>query len=274
MKVKCIINSDWFLPLMISKRDVSAVYNALIMYLTTGEECQLEDEDAILYRAVRENIDRENELSKKRSEAGKKGANSTNNKHFAEDLPRQNSGKTANLPRQNSGKSEEIKDKELPNNDLSITPPHKSLCPSKCDIDKSLLSLSPTPPITNNPSFNNIYNINNNILNNNNSSKEKASKEKRSSSSSFSLEFVQPELLSVFQRFIAMRKAIGKAIKTQHTVQCRYNTLMRLSGGDIQLAVQIAEQSIDHEWEDFYSLKTERPKPKEQKVYKNEDYWK
>lgn len=70
--------------------------------------------------------------------------------------------------------------------------------------------------------------------------------------------FVKAELLDVFKEFLDMRRKIGKPLKTQKGIQDRYNTLIQRSGGNTELAIKIAKQSINHEWQDFYDLKTEQ----------------
>lgn len=71
--------------------------------------------------------------------------------------------------------------------------------------------------------------------------------------------FVDEELKPIFLRFLEMRKKIGKPLKTPKGIKDRYNNLIKLSGGDTALAIAIAEQTLSHEWQDFYELKNNRP---------------
>lgn len=71
--------------------------------------------------------------------------------------------------------------------------------------------------------------------------------------------FVDEELRPIFMRFLEMRKKIGKPLKTPKGIKDRYNNLIKLSGGDTALAIAIAEQTLSHEWQDFYELKNNRP---------------
>lgn len=71
--------------------------------------------------------------------------------------------------------------------------------------------------------------------------------------------FVDEELRPIFLRFLEMRKKIGKPLKTPKGIKDRYNNLIKLSGGDTALAIAIAEQTLSHEWQDFYELKNNRP---------------
>lgn len=71
--------------------------------------------------------------------------------------------------------------------------------------------------------------------------------------------FVDEELRPIFLRFLEMRKKIGKPLKTPKGIHDRYNNLIKLSGGDTTLAIAIAEQTLSHEWQDFYELKNNRP---------------
>lgn len=69
------------------------------------------------------------------------------------------------------------------------------------------------------------------------------------------ISFVDEELKPIFLRFLDMRKKKGKPLKTPKGIKDRYNNLIKLSGGDIALAKEIAEQTLSHEWQDFYELK-------------------
>lgn len=86
--------------------------------------------------------------------------------------------------------------------------------------------------------------------------------------------FVEPALTEIFQEFLNMRKKIGKPLKTQKGVNERYNKLISLSNGNTDLAIKIAEQTISHEWQDFYELKENRkPQQTQQQNYSNDNYW-
>ena len=76
---------------------------------------------------------------------------------------------------------------------------------------------------------------------------------------SLDISFVNEELKPIFLRFLEMRKKIGKPLKTPKGIKDRYNNLIKLSGGDTALAIAIAEQTLSHEWQDFYELKNNRP---------------
>lgn len=86
------------------------------------------------------------------------------------------------------------------------------------------------------------------------------------------LSFVDEKLSAVFQEFLEMRRKIGKPLKTQSGIKGRYDTLIKLSGGDTELAIKIAKQTISHEWQDFYRLK-EETEPQKQENYSNSNYW-
>lgn len=86
------------------------------------------------------------------------------------------------------------------------------------------------------------------------------------------LSFVDEKLSAVFQEFLEMRRKIGKPLKTQRGVKGRYDALIKLSGGDTELAMKIANQTLSHEWQDFYRLKEETEPPK-QENYSNSNYW-
>lgn len=73
------------------------------------------------------------------------------------------------------------------------------------------------------------------------------------------ISFVNEELKPIFLRFLDMRKKIGKPLKTPKGIKDRYNNLIKLSGGDTAQAIAIAEQTLSHEWQDFYELKNNRP---------------
>lgn len=73
------------------------------------------------------------------------------------------------------------------------------------------------------------------------------------------ISFVDEELKPIFLRFLDMRKKKGKPLKTPKGIKDRYDNLINLSGGNITLAKEIAEQTLSHEWQDFYELKNNRP---------------
>lgn len=91
------------------------------------------------------------------------------------------------------------------------------------------------------------------------------------------LSFVDEELKEVFSEFLDMRTKIRKPLKTAKGVKARYEKLMKLSGGDMELAKKIANQSIGLEWQDFYELKDDDDRKgkgrKKQEEYSNENYW-
>lgn len=104
---------------------------------------------------------------------------------------------------------------------------------------------------------------------------------KKSSAPQFDLSMVTPELMPDFLEYIDMRKKIRAPIHTQRAVNARWKTLVRLSGGDITEARKIIGQSLEHEWQDFYSLRSDE---KEEKLrqkkksssfddYSDDKYW-
>ena len=62
-------------------------------------------------------------------------------------------------------------------------------------------------------------------------------------------------LNQAFVDFVEMRKKIKKPLVTDRAVTRAMNRLQRLSNGDNDLAIQILEQSIFHDWQDLYELK-------------------
>lgn len=105
---------------------------------------------------------------------------------------------------------------------------------------------------------------------------------KKSSAPLFDLSMVTPELMSDFQEYIDMRKKIRAPIHTQRAVNARWATLVRLSGGDITQARKIIRQSLEHEWQDFYALRSdeeeEKLRQKKKKIssfddYSDDKYW-
>lgn len=62
-------------------------------------------------------------------------------------------------------------------------------------------------------------------------------------------------LNQAFVDFVEMRKKIKKQLVTDRAVTRAMNRLQRLSNGDNDLAIQILEQSIFHDWQDLYELK-------------------
>ena len=88
------------------------------------------------------------------------------------------------------------------------------------------------------------------------------------------LDYVAPELKDIFNEFLAMRRKIRKPLKTPKGIKDRYNNLIKLSGGDIALAKAIAEQTLSHEWLDFFELHdNKRNKQTNNQPYTNDKYW-
>lgn len=88
------------------------------------------------------------------------------------------------------------------------------------------------------------------------------------------LDYVAPELKDIFNEFLAMRRKIKKPLKTPKGIKDRYNNLIKLSGGDIALAKAIAEQTLSHEWLDFFELHdNKRNKQTNNQPYTNDKYW-
>lgn len=69
------------------------------------------------------------------------------------------------------------------------------------------------------------------------------------------LSFVEEEIRDLFIEFLKMRKQTKHPLKTERGVKARYESLARLSGGDLELAKKIIQQTLDEEWQDFYELK-------------------
>jgi hypothetical protein len=49
-------------------------------------------------------------------------------------------------------------------------------------------------------------------------------------------------------------KELKKPYKTQRGIEAAYKRLVKLSGGDINIATDIISRSIDREWRDLYAL--------------------
>lgn len=84
------------------------------------------------------------------------------------------------------------------------------------------------------------------------------------------ISYVEPKLRDKFREFLAMRRKIGKPLKTATGVKARYDRLIKLSGGDIGLAKRIADQTIEHEWQDFFELHETK---NSNQSYTNDKYW-
>lgn len=67
------------------------------------------------------------------------------------------------------------------------------------------------------------------------------------------------ECLELFKEFEQMRKKIKKPM-TDRAIKLAITKLGKLSSGDIAIANAIIEQSILHNWQDFYELKEQKSK--------------
>ena len=103
---------------------------------------------------------------------------------------------------------------------------------------------------------------------------------KKTAKAEFDLSAIDVELKPLFLDYIAMRKKIGKPLKTQLGITGRYNRLQRLSGGNTGLAKKIIRQSLEYEWQDFYALRSEEEEKLRKKKkaittpeYSDKKYW-
>lgn len=62
------------------------------------------------------------------------------------------------------------------------------------------------------------------------------------------------EFQNTWNEFLAMRKKIKKP-PTDYAKELLKKKLTKLSNGNVQLAIQIMNQSIIKSWQDFYPLK-------------------
>ena len=69
-----------------------------------------------------------------------------------------------------------------------------------------------------------------------------------------------PNLESAFKDFVAMRKSLKKPL-TNNALTRLKNKLNKLSGGNVDLAIAILNQSVDHCWQDVYELKDTTQQP-------------
>ena len=88
----------------------------------------------------------------------------------------------------------------------------------------------------------NIYNTNNNTSNN---TKDKGTPVRY---------FDDEELNNKFLEFLSMRKKIRKPVRTDRGLQTLIAKLRFLSNDDVELMKQIIDQSLDNEWQGFFSL--------------------
>lgn len=103
--------------------------------------------------------------------------------------------------------------------------------------DRLDFKVQPIPDITRYNNKDNNINI-----------KEKCEKEKTAF-------FGDKELDEAFKEFLQMRNKIKKPLATKQALTRMRNKIEKLSGGDIQLAIKIINQSTDHCWQDVFELK-------------------
>jgi hypothetical protein len=64
------------------------------------------------------------------------------------------------------------------------------------------------------------------------------------------------ELIQKWSKWVEFRKLLKKPYKTQTGEAAAYNRLLKLSDSNSEMAIAIISQSMEHEWLDFYALKT------------------
>ena len=100
-------------------------------------------------------------------------------------------------------------------------------------------------------------NINRNI-NRNINSKPKTETENRKKKKDLNLSFLEGSFLNeTFKRFLSYRKEIKKPYRSQMSVEQAFNELQKLSGGSLETAEAIVNQSIANGWQGLFPLKTE-----------------
>lgn len=70
-------------------------------------------------------------------------------------------------------------------------------------------------------------------------------------------QFIPIEFQSIFADWLEYKKQRKEAYKTGKSIQCCYNKLIKLSGGNPDIAKQIVEQSMANNWAGLFELKTE-----------------
>lgn len=73
-------------------------------------------------------------------------------------------------------------------------------------------------------------------------------------------------LKETFERFLAYRKEIKKPYRSQMSVEQAFNELQKLSGGVLETAEAIVNQSIANGWQGLFALKTENKGIKQPKT--------
>ena len=255
--MKFTVNSDWFKAFEHCEESRKAVLTyAVICYVSGAEVPELSEYDRMIFEGVKETIDRQKELSEKRRNAGRKGGIASTTSNFAQAKH----------------------DFAQANDDFAQA--NDDFAQAKHDFAQAKIkvadSLSPITPIS---SINNQDILLNNTSNKEKVNKEKESKEKENnekespSFGKFILDFVDPLLADSFIDFLRYRSHIGKSLKTLKGIKARYNKLYKLCRGDPNLAKQIVEQTLEHEWQDFYKLRSESPGRTQEQTYTNDDYW-
>lgn len=85
-------------------------------------------------------------------------------------------------------------------------------------------------------------------------SKEKESKEKNTKKD-FDFFFCLPDYLPVLENWLSYKRQRGETYKTQQSLEALYRKLFNLSGGDVEVARMIIEQSQANNWAGLFELK-------------------
>ena len=291
--MKLTLNSDWLKAFEYLEESRKALLTyAVVCYISDANMPELSKIDRMIFTGVKETIDRQIELSKKRRSAGRKGGIASTTTNFAqaknnfaqanENFAQAKNDKNDDSTQVNDGFAQLNENFAQAKNNFAQA--KNNFGQAKCDFaqanDGFAQANDSLPPIT--PiSSNNISYINSSSKEKDNKEKEYKEKENNEKESlrfgNIVLDFVDPLLADSFIEYLRYRAKIKKSLKTSKGIKARYNKLYKLCRGDPGLAKKIVDQTLEHEWVDFYPFRAESPAKSpvrtEQTIYTNDDYW-
>lgn len=85
--------------------------------------------------------------------------------------------------------------------------------------------------------------------------KESKGEEKKGIKKDFDFAFCSPDFLPVLQDWLTYKRQRGETYKTQQSLEALYRKMHTLSGGNVEIAQMIVEQSQANNWAGLFDLK-------------------
>lgn len=95
---------------------------------------------------------------------------------------------------------------------------------------------------------------------------ESTGEEKKGRKKDFDFAFCSPDFLPVLQDWLTYKRQRGETYKTQQSLEALYRKMHTLSGGNVEIAKMIIEQSQANNWAGLFDLKGDAANSKNSKL--------